>query len=522
MEANFALDYADKVLNGEIIAGKKIIQAVTRFKRDLKRSEQSDFPYYFNNDKATQSIKFMGLLPGTDGSRIEMLLFQKWLIAELNGWREKETDNRRYNRAFISMSRKNGKTYLVSGMGSNSLLMEKEPAEGRQILFVSNALKQSKIGYNMMAAGLRNVTKQSKYMRQRLKILNSQITDLESNSFAIALASETSTLDGFGATTAILDEWHEAKDRKVYNVIKSGMSNQKNGLLAVVSTAGLNINVPMFEEYEFLSKVLDGKEEADRYFIAIWELDDKEEIHNEDLYIKANPIFESEEIKNTMIQAIRDDVALGIKQSNLNAVLVKNFNLWLQASDNSYVASEDWANAEVEELDIQGKSVYVGIDLSKTNDLTSLSWIIPLEEGQFYCDSHSDVFTAVKIIASDIASSQLQVVKGGMVDEQTKLDYLINVKPNSIMDGWHFKFALAANMLLNGNSFAEIVRKGEEITELNLLLNSETSLKQSDSGSLYYEVTEGTNTRKLDAENVLHFKYFSQDGIVGLSPLHSL
>lgn len=27
----------------------------------------------------------------------------------------------------------------------------------------------------------------------------------------MALASETSTLDGFAPTTAILDEWHEAK-----------------------------------------------------------------------------------------------------------------------------------------------------------------------------------------------------------------------------------------------------------------------------------------------------------------------
>ncbi|MGO2267798.1 MAG: terminase large subunit [Vagococcus salmoninarum] len=393
MTVNFALDYADKVLAGDIIAGQKIIQAVTRFKNDLKRSEQADFPYYFNNEVANQSIHFMEMLPGTDGQKINMLLFQKWLIAELNGWREKKTENRRYNRAFISMSRKNGKTYLVSGMGSNALLMEKEPAEGRQILFVSNALKQSKIGYNMMANGLRKVTKQSKYMRQRLKILNSQITDLDSNSFAIALASETSTLDGFGATTAILDEWHEAKDRKVYNVIKSGMGNQKNGLLAVVSTAGLNINVPMYEEYEFLTKVLEAKEEADRYFIAIWELDDKEEIHDERLYIKANPIFESEAIKQTMIQAIRDDVALGIKQNNLNSVLVKNFNLWLQASDDSYVAAEDWNATEIESENIQGKDVYVGIDLSKTNDLTSLSWIVPLEDNQFYCDSHSFIGT---------------------------------------------------------------------------------------------------------------------------------
>ncbi|WP_462259548.1 terminase large subunit domain-containing protein, partial [Vagococcus teuberi] len=318
---NYALEYANKVLNGEIVAGKKINLAVQRFVKDLERSKSDDFSYYFDVERANRSLKFVELLPGTDGNPIKMLSFQQWIISELDGWREKKTGNRRFNRAFISMSRKNGKTYLVSSMASNSLLMETEPSQGRQVLFVSNALKQAKLGYNMMSNGLKSVTKKSKYMRQRLKILNAQITDLESDSFAMALASETSTLDGFGATTAILDEWHEAKTRKVYNVLKSGMSNQKNGLLAVVSTAGLNMNVPMYDEYKFLSDVLEGKEEADRYFIAIWELDDKEEIHDQDMWIKANPIFESEEIKSTMLPAIQDDVELGIKQNNLNAVL---------------------------------------------------------------------------------------------------------------------------------------------------------------------------------------------------------
>lgn len=390
---NHALEYANKVLKGDIVAGKKIKLAVERFVKDLERSKSGDFPYYFDVERANRSLKFVELLPGTDGNPIKMLSFQQWIISELDGWREKKTGNRRFNRAFISMSRKNGKTYLVSSMASNSLLMETEPAQGRQVLFVSNALKQAKLGYNMMSNGLKSVAKKSKYMRQRLKILNAQITDLESDSFAMALASETSTLDGFGATTAILDEWHEAKTRKVYNVLKSGMSNQKNGLLAVVSTAGLDMNVPMYDEYKFLSDVLESKEEADRYFIAIWELDDKEEIHDQDKWIKSNPIFESEEIKSTMLPAIQDDVELGIKQHNLNAVLVKNFNMWQQASEDSYIAGEDWDIAEVEPVDITGKQVYIGVDLSKTDDLTSISWIVPLDDGRLYCDSHSFVAT---------------------------------------------------------------------------------------------------------------------------------
>lgn len=387
------IEYIEKVLSGELITSNKIKLACERHMNDLKRSEEKDFPYYFDEEQAYKAIKFIELLPSTDGKSIKMLGFQKFIIGSLYGWRTKDGNFRRFNRAFISKARKNGKTYIASGMAANALIMEKEPLEGRQVLFVSNALKQAKLGYDMLSNSLKAVSKQSKFLRQQLKIMNSKIVHLPSNSFAIALASETSTLDGFAPTTAIIDEFHEAKNRKTYNVIKSGMAQQKNGLLCIISTAGLDLNVPMYEEYLLLDRVLKGEEQADRYFIAIWEQDNPNEIHEPNSWIKSNPIFESEAIKKVMQPTIQDDVNLALKQNNLNSVLVKNFNLWRQASEDSYMPIEDWNAVESDSVDITGKPVYIGIDLSKTNDLTSVSWIVPLENKKLYCDSHSFVAT---------------------------------------------------------------------------------------------------------------------------------
>lgn len=386
-------EYINKVLSGEIIAPKKIIQACQRHINDLERAEKTNFPYVFDEKQAMKAIKFIEMLPSTDGKAIKMLGFQKFIVGSLYGWRTKAGDYRRFNRAFISKSRKNGKTYLASGLGADALIMEREPAESRQVLFTANSAKQARIGYDMLSNSLSSVTKKSPYLRQQLKIMNSKIVHEPSNSFAMALASETSTLDGFAPTTAILDEWHEAKSRKTYNVIKSGMTQQKNGLLCVISTAGLDLNVPMYEEYLLLERVLNGDDEAERYFIAIWELDSAEEVHNQEMWIKANPIFESEEIKKVMVPTIQDDVTLALKQNNLNAVLVKNFNLWRQASEDSLLSGEDWQAVEVDAIDITGKPVYIGIDLSKTDDLTSVSWIVPTDDGKLYCDSHSFVAT---------------------------------------------------------------------------------------------------------------------------------
>lgn len=428
-------NYIEKVLSGELLAPEKIKNACQRHINDLERSKSEDFPYIFDEKQADKAIQFMELLPGTDGNTIKMLGFQKFIIGSLYGWRTKQGDLRRFNRALISMSRKNSKTYLASGIGANALIMEKEPAEGRQVLFTANSTKQARIGYDMLANSLQAVSKQSKFMRQQLKIMQSKIVHKPSNSFAMALASETNTLDGFGATVAIRDEAHEAKTRKVENVLKSGMMNQKNGLLATITTAGLDLNVPLYEDYLLADRILKGLDESERYFIAIWELDDEKEIHDQSKWIKANPIFESEEIKKTMISAIQDDVQLALKQDNLNAVLVKNFNLWRQASEDSYLPAKDWNAVEVQPQTIKGNPVYIGIDLSKTDDLTSVSWIVPID-GKLYCDSHSFVATKYGLESKEkkdglpyrkleqVGECSITQLESGIVDYEQVFDFI--------------------------------------------------------------------------------------------------
>jgi len=154
------LDYCNKVLSGEIVANNKIKLACKRELNDRERINNDDnFNYYFDGKQANKAIKFMSLIPKTDGTKLEMALFQKWLIGSLYGWREKDTGNRRYNKAFISMARKNSKTYVASCIAITSLLLEDKPAKNRQVLFVSNALKQAKIGYEMVSSELRQVVK---------------------------------------------------------------------------------------------------------------------------------------------------------------------------------------------------------------------------------------------------------------------------------------------------------------------------------------------------------------------------
>lgn len=137
---------------------------------------------------------------------------------------------------------------------------------------------------------------------------------------------------------------------------------------------------------------------------------------------------------------------------------------------------------------------------------------------------NSDVFTAVKIISSDVASSPIELLGNNTDNDNLNyLNHLLNVKPNKQMDGWHLKFTLMANMLLNGNSYAEIIKRNGKIEAIQFIPNSYVTVKQKDNGDLIYQITaDNQKTRTVTEQNMLHFKYFTTDGLVGISPLYAL
>ena len=111
---NCVTDYEKRVLGGDIEAGRKLKKAIKRDQKDLRRSKKKDFPYYFNQELADKAINFVELLPTTSGDPLKLEPFQKWLLGMLFGWRKKSDDTRRFNECFISFSRKNGKSFLMS------------------------------------------------------------------------------------------------------------------------------------------------------------------------------------------------------------------------------------------------------------------------------------------------------------------------------------------------------------------------------------------------------------------------
>ncbi len=137
---------------------------------------------------------------------------------------------------------------------------------------------------------------------------------------------------------------------------------------------------------------------------------------------------------------------------------------------------------------------------------------------------NSDVFTIVNLLASDVASLDVEKKKKG-IEDVDGMTSLLNVKPNNLYSGGTLKFIITANALLNGESFCEIIRaKNGKPYALNHLSNSQVFVKIDETTSfrLEYHVTQNNKKRIIKPENILHFKFFTLDGIHGVSPLRSL
>ncbi|NAB28534.1 phage portal protein [Enterococcus durans] len=129
----------------------------------------------------------------------------------------------------------------------------------------------------------------------------------------------------------------------------------------------------------------------------------------------------------------------------------------------------------------------------------------------------SDVFTAVKILAGDIAASKFKFSDNKQADIR-KLD-MLNKYPNASMTPYSFMFATIAQMLLSGNSFAIIHEDWLEFAKPSQVVVYE----DLETGVLRYEYTNKAGTSyKVDSSEMLHFKYVTVNGKTGISPLDAL
>ncbi len=385
--------YAADVIAGSIIAGKYVTLACKRHMGDLERQGTDEFPYVFDEEKANKVFRFAEKycrhiedgLTVKKGDPIILDDFLQFIIGSVFGWVHKDTGLRRFRKVYEQVARKNSKSTTLSVVG---LFMFAADGEGGpQIYTAATQRDQAKIVYDAAEA----MVKQSKKLKAKIKTRRNTMFHLTNGGKMLPLSRETKKMDGFNPSLGILDEYHAHPTSDMYDVLISGMGMRRQWLMFVITTAGFNLSGPCYAEYRYCKQVLEGVFQNEEYFIYIAEMDADDDINDESNWIKCNPLLARTE---DGIKYLRGELKIAQEMpEKRRGVLTKNFNIWVDQKENGFIPLNRWdecgASDENPMPDLTGKECFVGVDLAKKIDLTSVAFEFPLDDGRYAVLSHS-------------------------------------------------------------------------------------------------------------------------------------
>lgn len=379
------IDYMNGVLDGSILANEYIRLACKRMKDWFSRDD-----IYFDQEDVDNRINFIWKLKHWKGhhagTHFKLLNWQQFVIANVFGWKYKETGFRVTNKVFVMISRKNGKTALCAAIALAAMIGDKQP--GQEVDIVANNSKQAGIAFEMVQKYCHSLDPKEKVFKQyrseiRVPVISSKVQ---------VFSSESMGLDGYDSSVVIFDEFHAQKDWNLYNVMKSSQGARQQPLMMVLTTAGFLIGetYPCYSTWETCIDILRGEKTDDTMFSAIYQLDPSDDWKDEDVWEKCSPSLH----QTVQIKFMQDEANAAMNNSSLETgVKTKTFNIWCQ-SENVWL-QYDLLKSHMTQLSLEDLSklpevsyAYLGVDLSAVSDLTSLSLMVE-SEGKFYFKSWS-------------------------------------------------------------------------------------------------------------------------------------
>lgn len=294
-------------------------------------------------------------------------------------------DKRRYETGVLEICRKNFKTYTISTIFI--LLFLTEPRFS-QFFSVAPDGALSKEIQNAISETIRSSPMVYEFRDQkRFKLLRDYILFKPSQSKYVPLSFSTSRMDGRMPNAFCADEVGALPISYPIDAMRSGQLNILNKLGFIISTKYPTISNPFEDEVAYSKRVLDGLEEDETRFSLLYEPDKKTGWETDDLIMQqANPAaLEIPEIWEDLLK--KRAYAIAVESARENFV-TKHCNIIYQGvGTETYVDTKDLMDCKVAEIDWRGRVVYLGLDLSETNDNTSVAMVTVDDDNRILADS---------------------------------------------------------------------------------------------------------------------------------------
>ncbi len=294
-------------------------------------------------------------------------------------------NKRRYETGVLEICRKNFKTYTIATIFILLFLTEPRFSKFYSVApdgSLSREIREA-ISETIRSSPMVYEWKDQK----RFKILRDYIQFSPTQTQYIPLSYSTSRMDGKLPNAFCADEVGALPISYPIDAMRSGQLNILNKLGFIISTKYPTIDNPFEDEVKYSKRVLDGLEKDETRFSLLYEPDKAKDWETDDLVLRqANPVsLEIPEIWEDLLK--KRAYAIAVESARENFV-TKHCNIVYQGvGTQTYIDVKDVQDCKVAHIDWTGRVVYVGLDLSETNDNTSVSMVSVDDDNNILADS---------------------------------------------------------------------------------------------------------------------------------------
>lgn len=388
-DVNYADMYASNVMRNKKKYPKSIILAVERYKKWKKRKD-----IWFDVDQANEMLDFVQsfirhVKGPLAGQLMELELWEMFVFANMYGWyhkNEKGKTVRVIRESYVQVPKKNGKTIIAAGALLYAMYGELEL--GADCYCAASDYEQAQNAAEPIAQAIENSEPLARHT-QIYKGVNGTVSGAMyrysingiayQNKFKV-LTKNTKGLEGKNPYFVLNDELHAQENMDMYDNLKSAQISREQPMMLNISTAGKGASSVGMRVYKYAKLVLENDDD-DSLFVAIWEPNKNYDWEDRKVWAMVNP--------NIGVSVTMEQLEIEFKKAKQSAhskaeFLSKHLNVFVNSADN-YFEHDQVQHVLVENLgDLTGEICYVGLDLSKTTDLTCVSLNFPShdEEGR--------------------------------------------------------------------------------------------------------------------------------------------
>lgn len=371
---NKAYEYALSCVNGDIHAPKYVILQCKDF---INICDGNSEKYVFHEKKFKKICKILKVLKMAKGSAAgetvyEALAGYQWLfiIAVLCVVYRDDKRIRRYQNVILEIARKNGKTFTIALLFLILFYLEPQYSKFYSVAPDGSLAREIKEALEPLITTNRAVIDEEEMVIRRDYIL---FTPLRTK--YVPLNYSTNRMDGKEPNVFIADEVGALPNNYPVEAMRSGQLLVRNKLGFVVSTKYPTVDNPLEDEVANAKLVLDGLSQDETLFALLYEPDNpKDWVDDLEVLEHANPLaIEIPEVMEDLIKKRNEAITRLSKRENF---LTKHCNIVYQGTGTeSFVDVNDVRACRVDNIDWSGRDVYIGVDLSMSNDNCAVAMV---------------------------------------------------------------------------------------------------------------------------------------------------